>query len=93
MLVLVVVDGMVSSSTTRDFYQNSFWQHHCDGTRMLYRVNGPIRNCEFLIWAKGEGGVSPARPEPLFLRNDREMKGDLRLGPSIRQVEFVCRLW
>ena len=23
----------------------------------------------------------------------REMKGDLGLGPSIRQVEFVCRLW
>ena len=27
---------------------------------ILYRVNGPIRNCEFLIWAKGEGGVSPS---------------------------------
>ena len=30
-----------------------------------YRVNGPIRNCEFLIWAKGEGGVSPSRT-PIF---------------------------
>ena len=35
MLVLVVVDGMVSSSTIRDFHKNSFWQHHCDGTRKL----------------------------------------------------------
>ena len=27
----------------------------------LYRGNGPIRNREFLIWAKGKGGVSPSR--------------------------------
>ena len=27
----------------------------------LYRVNLPIRNREFLIWAKGKGGVSPSR--------------------------------
>ena len=41
-----------------------------------YRANGPIRtrvrNREFLIWAKGEGGVSPA--EPLFLRNVRQLE-------------------
>ena len=30
-----------------------------------YRGNGPLRNREFLIWAKGEGGVSPART-PIF---------------------------
>ena len=27
----------------------------------LYRVNVAIRNREFLIWAKGKGGVSPSR--------------------------------
>ena len=26
-----------------------------------YRGNLPIRNREFLIWAKGKGGVSPSR--------------------------------
>ena len=37
MLVVVeVVDTVVSSSTIRDFHKNSFWQHHCDGTRKLY---------------------------------------------------------
>ena len=37
MLVVVeVVDTVVSSSTIRDFHQNSFWQHHCDGIRKLY---------------------------------------------------------
>ena len=40
MLVLVVVDGMVSSSTIRDFHKNSFWQHHCDGMRKLYTKPG-----------------------------------------------------
>ena len=43
MLVLVVVDGMVSSSTIRDFHKNSFWQHHCDGTRKLYTNSGVHR--------------------------------------------------
>jgi len=28
---------------------------------VAYRVDGPIRNSLFLIWAKGEGGVSPSR--------------------------------
>jgi hypothetical protein len=37
-LVVVVVEVMVSSSTIRDFRENSFWQHHCDGTRKLYTV-------------------------------------------------------
>ena len=41
MLVVVeVVDTVVSSSTIRDFHQNSFWQHHCDGTRKLYTNYG-----------------------------------------------------
>ena len=51
MLVLVVVDGMVSSSTIRDFHKNSFWQHHCDGTRKLYTNSGvhTVRSKEFEI--------------------------------------------
>jgi hypothetical protein len=32
---------------------------------MDYRVDGPIRNSLFLIWAKGEGEVSPSRT-PIF---------------------------
>ena len=40
MLVLVVVEVMVSSSTIRDFHQNSFWQHHYDSTRKLYTKPG-----------------------------------------------------
>ena len=36
LVVVVVVDTVVSSSTIRDFHQNSFWQHHCDGIRKLY---------------------------------------------------------
>jgi len=40
MLVLVVLEVMVSSSTIRDFHQNSFWQHHCDSIRKLYTKPG-----------------------------------------------------
>ena len=40
MVVLEVVDTMLSSSTIRDFHKNSFWQHHCDGTRKLYTNSG-----------------------------------------------------
>ena len=36
LVVVEVVDLMLSSSTIRDFHQNSFWQHHCDGIRNRY---------------------------------------------------------
>ena len=51
LLVVEVVDLMLSSSTIRDFHQNSFWQHHCDGTRKLYTNSGvhTVRSKEFEI--------------------------------------------
>ena len=50
-LVVVVLEVMVSSSTKRDFHENSFWQHHCDGTRKLYTNSGvhTVRSQKFHI--------------------------------------------
>ena len=49
--LLEVVDAMLSSSTIRDFHKNSFWQHHCDGTRKLYTNSGvhTVRSKKFEI--------------------------------------------
>ena len=33
----------------------------CAANHVRYRGNLPIRNREFLIWAKGKGGISPSR--------------------------------
>jgi hypothetical protein len=50
-VVVEVVDTVVSSSTIRDFHQNSFWQHHCDGIRKLYTNSGvhTVRSQKFHI--------------------------------------------
>ena len=55
---------------------------HC-----MYRVNGPIRNCEFLIWAKGEGGVSPSRT-PIFKKLSGNEKAISGLGPVLNDYYF-----
>jgi len=53
LVVLEVVDKVLSSSTTRDFHKNSFWQHHCDGMRKLYTNSGvhTVRSQEFRLRA------------------------------------------
>jgi hypothetical protein len=45
-----------------------------------YRVDGPIRHSLFLIWAKGEGGVSPSRT-PIFKKLLGIEKAISGLGP------------
>ena len=51
LVVLEVVDAVVSSSTIRDFHQNSFWQHHCDGIRKhiptLESIQFDLKNSTF----------------------------------------------
>ena len=54
-------------------------QYFWDACR-LYRVDGPIRNSLFLIWAKGEGGVSPSRT-PIFKKLSGIEKAISGLGP------------
>ena len=63
MLVLVVVDMMVCSSTVRDFHENSFWQHHCDGTRKLYTNSGvhTVRSQKFHLQANPYGSLQRKR--------------------------------
>ena len=51
LLVVEVVDLMLSSSTIRDFHQNSCWQHHCDGIRKRYTNSGvhAVRSQKFHV--------------------------------------------
>ena len=58
---------------------------------VLYRVDGPIRNSLFLIWAKGEGEVSPSRT-PIF-KNDREMKRRFEARAQYQRERIHVQAW
>ena len=102
MLVLVVVDGMVSSSTIRDFHKNSFWQHHCDGTRKLYTNSGvhTVRSKEFeMVIAQtnsnpgaqgGRGTRQGLRPSCVPSRRRRPLRSRSALGFFLAEGRILC---
>ena len=52
-----------------------------------YRRDPPIRNSEFLIWAKGKGDL--ARPKLAILRKSSKCKGDSGLDMGPRGIPYA----
>ena len=97
-VVVEVVDTVVSSSTIRDFHQNSFWQHHCDSIRKLYTNSGvhTVRSQKFHIHPTQMNSTTcstllpPGLPQPKLPSRDKcpdtRTPGHLKRASAIRRV-------
>ena len=75
---MVTVLNKTVFSAVIAFFETVFFESLANP--LLYRVDGPIRNSLFLIWAKGECGVSPSRT-PIFKKLSGNEKAISGSGP------------
>ena len=73
------------------FGGNWKWMDGIGGGPSSYRVDGPIRNSLFLIWAKGEGEVSPSRT-PIFKKWSGNEKAIWGSGPVSKRKNSCAGL-